>query len=95
MSYRTFVKLDPYERWILRVMQNMPKMLGKKRKKPSSKIIGAIIREYFEDLVENSDPEMLKKLLQMGPPCPVSNDIVNRKLKEVPPAGIGSAPTGG
>ena len=84
MSYRTFVKLDPYERWVLRVMQNAPLMLGKK-KQPSSKVIGAIVREYFEDLVERADPIQLKELLKLGPKCPVPlpdpvNDIVNRKV---------------
>lgn len=83
MSYRTFVKLDPYERWILRVMENAPRMVGKK-KQPSSKIIGAIIREYFETMVRESEPEMLRKLLKFAPPRPVElpagvNDIVNRK----------------
>ena len=83
MTYRTFVKLDPYERWILRVMENAPRMIGKK-KKPSSKVLGAIIREYFEGMVSEADPEMLQKLLKLAPPCPVAlpavtNDIVNRK----------------
>lgn len=82
MSYRTFVKLDPYERWILRVMENAPRMIGKK-KQPSSKVIGAIIREYFETMVRESDPEMIQKLLELAPPRPVPlppevNDIVNR-----------------
>jgi len=89
MGYRTFVKLDPYERWILRVMQNAPRMIGKKSQ-PASKVIGAIMREYFEDLVERSDPTQLKELLELGPKCPVTlpdpvNDIVNGKLKKVPP----------
>jgi len=87
MSYRTFVKLNPYERWILRVMENAPRMLGKK-KQPSSKVIGAIIREYFETVVKEADPKMLEKLLSYGPPPPGPlpkevNDIVNRKT---PPA---------
>ena len=87
MGYRTFVKLDPYERWILRVMERAPLMIGKK-KQPSSKVIGAIIREYFEALVQDAEPEMISELLQLGPPCPVPselNDIVNRKRK-APPA---------
>jgi hypothetical protein len=89
MSYRTFVKLDPYERWILRVMEQAPKMVGKKRQ-PSSKVIGAIVREYFESLVREADPKMLKELLSLGPPCPTTlppeiNDIVNRKI---PPTSV-------
>lgn len=89
MSYRTFIKLDPYERWVLRVMQNAPRMIGKKRQ-PSSKVIGAIIREYFEDLVKRSDPDQLKELLELGPKCPVPlpdpvNDIVITKLRKIPP----------
>lgn len=88
MSYRTFVKLDPYERWILRVMENAPRMIGKK-KQPSSKVIGAIIREYFETMVREAEPEQLKALLRLGPPPPGRlpkeiNDIVNN---EAPPAG--------
>lgn len=86
MPYRTFVKLDPYERWVLRVIQNMPLLAGKKRKLHASKLIGAIIREYFDNLVEDSDPEMLRALIQIGPPCPGNfNDNVIRKLKECPP----------
>ena len=89
MSYRTFVKLNPYERWILRVMENAPRMIGKK-KQPSSKVIGAIIREYYETMVGEADPDQLKELLRLGPPCPVPlppevNDIVNRK-RRTPPA---------
>jgi hypothetical protein len=87
-KYRTFVKLDLYERWIVRVMQNAPLMSGKRRKIPASKVIGGIVREYFDDLTERADPQMLQRLLAAGPRCPVTlNDNVISKLNEVPPAG--------
>jgi hypothetical protein len=88
MEYRTFIKLNPYERWILRVLQNFPLMTGKKRKLPANRLIGAILREYFDDLVESSDPSMLRQLLKLGPPCPGElNDNVIRKLESTPRPG--------
>jgi hypothetical protein len=98
MAYRNFVKLDPYERWILRVMQSAPLMIGEK-KQPSSKVIGAILRDYFETVVKGADPNQLKELLRLAPPCPVPlppevNDIVNREQKLPRPARC-KTPAGG
>ena len=65
--YRTFVRLDPYERWILRVLQAGMHQAGKK--KPAvSRIIGTVLRDYWEQFEQEADPEMLEKLKTRVPP---------------------------
>jgi hypothetical protein len=65
--YRTFVQLDAYERWILRMMQYGISQ-GGKRKPPLSKVIGGIIREYWEQFEKDADPERLAELKKKVPP---------------------------
>jgi len=65
--YRTFVQLDPHERWILRAVQHGIVMTG--NKKPSlSKVIGAVVRAYWDDYEQNADPKMMAKLKKEMPP---------------------------
>lgn len=65
--YRTFVQLDPHERWILRAVQHGFTMAG--NKKPSmSKVVSAIIRAYWQDYEDNADPVMMAKLKKEVPP---------------------------
>jgi hypothetical protein len=66
-TYRTFVTLDPYERWILRVVQAGVVMAGNK-KPPINKVIGGILREYWETFEKDADPEQLRQLVQKVPP---------------------------
>lgn len=65
--YRTFVQLDPYERWILRAIQHGLTMASNK-KPPLSKVIGGVIREYWEEFEKSADPEMMAKLKKEVPP---------------------------
>lgn len=65
-KYRTFVTLDPYERWILRVVQ--AGMSQGKRKPPAGKVIGAILRDYWEEFEKNANPESLARLKKQVPP---------------------------
>ena len=66
-KYRTFMQLDQYERWVLRMVQRGVVMAGNK-KPPLSKVIGGIIREYWEDFELTADPELLAKLKKEVPP---------------------------
>lgn len=66
-KYRTFVQLDHYERWVLRMVQRGVVMAGN-RKPALSKVIGGIIREYWEDFEQTADPELLAKLKKEVPP---------------------------
>lgn len=64
--YRTFVQLDPYERWILAVFQHALS-LNKKRKMPTSAVLSALIREAWSLLEEQSDPTKLEELKRAVP----------------------------
>lgn len=65
--YRTFVQLDPHERWILRAVQHGIAMAG--NKKPSmSRLIGGIITEYWQEFEQNADPEMMEEIKKAVPP---------------------------
>ena len=66
-TYRTFMTLDPYERWILRVVQAGVVMAGNK-KPPINKVIGGILREYWETFERDADPEQLRRLVKKVPP---------------------------
>ena len=66
-KYRTFVTLDPHERWILRMVQAGIVMAGNK-KPPLNKVIGGVIREYWDEFEKNADPMQLRKLRQKVPP---------------------------
>jgi hypothetical protein len=63
--YRTFVQLDPYERWILRILQAG---MGGKKKPPQSRVIGAVLREYWEEFEKDASPELLARLKKKVPP---------------------------
>lgn len=65
--YRTFVTLDPYERWILRVLQAGLTQKGR-RKPPAGRVVGTVLREYWEDFERNANPELLAKLKSRIPP---------------------------
>lgn len=65
--YRTFVQLDAYERWILRMIQQGLSDAGR-RKPPLSKVIGGVIREYWEQFEKDADPERLEELKKKVPP---------------------------
>lgn len=68
-KHRTFVVLDPYERWILRMVQAGIVMTG--NKKPAiNKIIGSVLREYWEEFEKNADPRQLEALRKKVPPPP-------------------------
>lgn len=66
-TYRTFVTLDSKERWILRMVQAGVVMAGNK-KPPLNKVIGGIIREYWDEFEKSADPAMLEKLQRRVPP---------------------------
>jgi len=65
-KYRTFVTLDPYERWILRVVQAGVVMSGHK-KPPINKVIGGVIREYWDEFERSADPSQIRKLRKKVP----------------------------
>ena len=67
-TYRTFVTLDPKERWILRMVQAGVVMAGH-RKPPINKVIGGIIREYWDEFEKSADPEQLDRLRKKVPPA--------------------------
>ena len=64
--YRTFVQLDMYERWILRMIQYGLSDSGRK-KPPMSKVIGGVIREYWAQFEKEVDPEKLEELRKKVP----------------------------
>jgi len=66
-KYRTFVQLDPYERWILRLVQKGLTKPGK-RPPPMAKVIAGIIREYWDDFELHADPKMMAQLKKEVPP---------------------------
>ena len=59
--YRTFIRLDMYERWILRVIQYGLSESGHKRP-PMSKVVRGVIREYWAQFEKDADPEKLEEL---------------------------------
>lgn len=65
--YRTFVQLDPHERWILRMVQQGIVDAGH-RKPPASKLIGGILREYWAQFEKDADPAQLEQLKRKVPP---------------------------
>lgn len=66
-EYQTFVQLDPYEKWILQVLRaGMKKTTG--RNIPISRLIGTVIREYWEEFQRGSDPQLLEDLVRKIPP---------------------------
>jgi hypothetical protein len=64
--YRTFVQLDPYERWILSVFQHALSS-QKKKKIPTSAVISAIVREAWDLLQAQSDPQKIEELKRSVP----------------------------
>ena len=67
--YQTFVTLDPYERWIIRALQHgMSTQTKRKRKPPMNKIIGMVIRGYWEEFSKASDPQRIRELIDEVPP---------------------------
>jgi hypothetical protein len=66
-KYRTFVTLEPHERWILRMVQAGIVMAGN-RKPALGKLIGIILRAYWDDFEKNANPELLMKLKKKVPP---------------------------
>jgi hypothetical protein len=66
-QYRTFVQLEPYERWILRAVQQGIVEAGH-RKPPASRLIGGILREYWAEFEKTADPLQLAALKQKCPP---------------------------
>lgn len=71
-TYRVFVELDPYEHWVLRVVTSAIKVTSGRKKAPApGRVIGAVLRSYYEFLKKHSDPDFFYEL-EKRMPSPVS-----------------------